>query len=172
VGLKFTRGLRSTLSNNNNNNKYNYFLHSSARPSVACSETTSCVSCDKRRECKNEASEKNKCSSVEGKRFMNGGEEKDEEQQENGGCDLHKVGHGRAGGHHALVIGDGVENLEVAVEILVELEDGGDVSAPVAVVGSRPHCDEVLLGEHVLVTLLHELMRSADELQAVDSREL
>lgn len=86
--------------------------------------------------------------------------------------DLHKVGHGRAGGDHALIVGNRVENLEVAVEILVELENGGDVAAPVAVVGGRPHRDEVLLGEHVLVSLLHELVRSADELEAVDSRKL
>jgi hypothetical protein len=30
---------------------------------------------------------------------------------------------------------------------------------PVAVIGCTPHCDEVLLGEHVLIALLHELVR-------------
>jgi hypothetical protein len=93
-------------------------------------------------------------------------------QKDCSGGNLHKVRHGSASGHHALIIRDGVENLEVSVEILVELEDAGHVAAAVAVVGGRPHGDKVLLGEHVLVALLHELMRPANELQPVDSREL
>jgi len=37
----------------------------------------------------------------------------------------------------------GVEDLEVALHVLVNVEDGGDVTAAVAVVGCRPNGHEV-----------------------------
>ena len=63
------------------------------------------------------------------------------------------------------------EDLEVAVEVIVELEDGGDVAAAVAVVGCRPYRHKAL-GEHVLVSLLDELVGAADELESVECIEL
>lgn len=42
---------------------------------------------------------------------------------------------------------------------------------PVAIVGGRPDDDEVVI-EHVLVAFLHELMRTANQLQAVEVVEL
>mmetsp|Transcript_60848 Transcript_60848/g.162752 ORF Transcript_60848/g.162752 Transcript_60848/m.162752 type:complete len:223 (+) Transcript_60848:453-1121(+) len=41
----------------------------------------------------------------------------------------------------------------------VELQDGGHVAAAVAVVGRGPHRHQVLLREHVLEALLHQLVR-------------
>lgn len=73
---------------------------------------------------------------------------------------------------HTVRVGDGVEDLEGLVETVVQLEDGGDVAAPVAVVGSRPHSDQVLVREHELVSLLHKLMGTADEVELVDVHEL
>jgi hypothetical protein len=65
----------------------------------------------------------------------------------------------------------GLEYLEVAVEVLVELEDRGDVGAAVAVVWRGPHRDEGLV-EHVLVPLHDQLVRAADQLQPVGPVEL
>lgn len=55
---------------------------------------------------------------------------------------------------------------DISLQVLVEYEDGRDVAAAVAVVGRRPHGDQRLLGKHVLEALLHQLVRSTDELQA------
>lgn len=49
--------------------------------------------------------------------------------------------------------------------------DGGDVPAAVAVVGSRPHGDQLLI-EHELVALVDKLVGSADQLQVVDVNKL
>jgi hypothetical protein len=56
--------------------------------------------------------------------------------------------------------------------VFVELEDGGDVSASVAVVGRRPNGDQNVIWEPVLVSFLNQLMGSGDQLEAVNSIEL
>ena len=54
-------------------------------------------------------------------------------------------------GYHVPVVNDsgalsdGVEDLKVVLDILVNLHDGGDVTTSVAVVRSRPHGDEVTI---------------------------
>lgn len=60
---------------------------------------------------------------------------------------------------------------KVSDELVVEREDGRDIAAAVAVVWRRPDCDEVFLGKVVLVSLHHQLVRSADEFYAVDVRK-
>lgn len=79
---------------------------------------------------------------------------------------LQKVVHGSASRVGVLLVGDGVELLELAVALVVERQDRGDVSAAVAVVGGRPDGHELLV-EHVLVTLLHKLVSTGDELELV-----
>ena len=83
-----------------------------------------------------------------------------------------EVRHGGSWGDGALVVGDCVEDLELAVEVLIQGQDGCHVATAVAVVGSGPHGDQVLLIKHVLVALLDQLMRPADQLQPVDMDEL
>lgn len=64
------------------------------------------------------------------------------------------------------------EDFELPVEILVELEDGGDVSTPITVVRSGPNSDEAFIREHIVVSLHDKLVRSADELEVVHVVEL
>ena len=64
-----------------------------------------------------------------------------------------------------------LEDFEVLVEVLVQLEDGGDVAAAVAVVGRGPHGHQRVV-EHVLVALHDELVRARDELDGVRRVEL
>jgi hypothetical protein len=61
---------------------------------------------------------------------------------------------------------------EVAIQLVVERENRRDVATAIAVVGRRPNSDEILVGKHVFVALLHQLMRAADELESVDLNEL
>eukprot|EP00965_Chrysotila_dentata_P214571 6188267-Pleurochrysis_carterae.AAC.3 len=62
-------------------------------------------------------------------------------------------------------------DLEVALELVAEREDARVVAAAIAVVGRRPDGYK-LLREHVLVPLLHQLVRTADEFKPVDLVEL
>ena len=61
-----------------------------------------------------------------------------------------------------------MEDLEVALHVVVDVEDGGDVTATVAVVGRRPNRHEVRVFEPVLEAVHDELMGSGDELEVVD----
>ena len=71
----------------------------------------------------------------------------------------------------ACVLRRRVEDLELGREVLVELEDGGHVAAAVAIVGRGPHRHEAVV-EHELVALHDELVRAADEAEAVAVVEL
>mmetsp|Transcript_7641 Transcript_7641/g.22879 ORF Transcript_7641/g.22879 Transcript_7641/m.22879 type:complete len:248 (-) Transcript_7641:431-1174(-) len=64
-----------------------------------------------------------------------------------------------------------LEDLELAVQLFVQLQNAGHVATPVAVVGRAPHRDQLLV-EHPLVALHHQLVRPCDEVQAVDVVEL
>ena len=55
-----------------------------------------------------------------------------------------------------------LEHLKVFVEVLVQLEDGRDVAAAVAVVGRAPHRDQLVV-EHPLVAVHHQLVGAGDE---------
>eukprot|EP00962_Isochrysis_galbana_P030816 scaffold10020_cov122-Isochrysis_galbana.AAC.8 len=63
------------------------------------------------------------------------------------------------------------EYLEIAPELVVQRQDASVVAATVAVVWRRPNGDKLLV-EHVLVPLLHQLVRAADELETVDGVKL
>lgn len=65
-----------------------------------------------------------------------------------------------------------MEDLKVALQVLVDVEDGGDVTATVAVVGCGPNCHEVRVLEPVLEAVHDELMSPSDELQVIDMVEL
>ena len=88
-------------------------------------------------------------------------------------CWLHKVGHEGA----PFAAGRGVwllyivKEKKVSNELVVEREYGSDIAAAIAVVWRRPDCDKVFLGKVVLVTLHHQLVRSTDEVDAVDVRK-
>lgn len=56
--------------------------------------------------------------------------------------------------------------LEFVLHVLVHFHDGRHVAATIAVIGSRPHCHELIV-KHVLVSLHHELMRATNEIQVV-----
>ena len=61
-----------------------------------------------------------------------------------------------AGGHAAGLLWGSLEDLEVLVHMLIQLEDGRDVPAAVAVVGRGPDRDQLLV-EHELEALHDEL---------------
>ena len=61
--------------------------------------------------------------------------------------------------------------LELPVKVLVQLEYCRNVATAVAVVGGRPHCDESFI-EHHLEAFHDQLVRTADEVQAVHRVEL
>lgn len=64
------------------------------------------------------------------------------------------------------------KDAEFRIQVLVDRHDGCYVSAAVAVVGCRPHCNHRVLWKVEFVTLVHKLMSSGDEFQSVDVVEL
>mmetsp|Transcript_2693 Transcript_2693/g.4548 ORF Transcript_2693/g.4548 Transcript_2693/m.4548 type:complete len:300 (-) Transcript_2693:74-973(-) len=66
------------------------------------------------------------------------------------------------------LVSQGVEDVERLVQLLVHVEDGGDVSASVAVVGRGPDGNQVLVSEPVLETVHDQLMGSGDQVDVVD----
>ena len=66
----------------------------------------------------------------------------------------------------ALVLWAVFENVEIAVQVLINLANAGQVVEPVAVVGSRPHCSQFAL-KQLLVTFLADLVGSVDPYAAV-----
>lgn len=64
------------------------------------------------------------------------------------------------------------EDLEVSVQLIVQGQNGCNVTTTVAVVWRRPHGHQVVLGEHVLEALLHKLMGTANQLQIIDLAKL
>lgn len=53
----------------------------------------------------------------------------------------------------------------------LKLQDGGNVAAPVAVVGGRPDSDQSLV-KHVLDAFMHQLVCPTDQFQVVQVHEL
>mmetsp|Transcript_20571 Transcript_20571/g.52340 ORF Transcript_20571/g.52340 Transcript_20571/m.52340 type:complete len:241 (-) Transcript_20571:499-1221(-) len=82
------------------------------------------------------------------------------------------VGGGLLGRNAASLLRCRLEDLVVLRQVLIQLEDRGHVAAAVAVVGRRPHRDERLVGEHVLVALHHKLVGARDEVDGVGRVEL
>ena len=65
-----------------------------------------------------------------------------------------------------------MEDLEVALQLVVDVEDGGHITATVAVVGCGPHGNQVGVLEPVLEAVHDELMSTSHKLQVVDVVEL
>jgi len=82
-----------------------------------------------------------------------------------------EVRDGSAVRHRTLPVVHRQENLELALEVLVDLQDRGDVTTSVAVVRGRPDRDQALT-EPVLESVHDELMRTRDEFEVVDVVEL
>jgi len=61
-----------------------------------------------------------------------------------------------------------MEDVEGLLELIVDVEDGGHVTASVAVIGRGPHCYEVLVSEPVLESVHYQLMGSGNQRDVVD----
>ena len=75
-------------------------------------------------------------------------------------------------GDRAPIIRYGAEDGEFGFKILLQTHDGRDVAAAVTVVRCRPHGDNILVLEVVLVTLVDELVGTGNKLKAIDVVEL
>jgi hypothetical protein len=71
-----------------------------------------------------------------------------------------------------LVISNSTEKLECWFQVLVDLAYGRQVSAAVAVVGSTPDGNHIIVREVILVTLVYKLVGSCNEGQIVHVAEL
>jgi hypothetical protein len=61
-----------------------------------------------------------------------------------------------------------MENVESFIKLLIDVQDGSNVTASVAVVRSRPDGNEVLVFEPVLEAIHDKLMRSCDQGNVID----
>lgn len=61
-----------------------------------------------------------------------------------------------------------MENVESFIQIFVHIQNRSNVTASVAVVWSRPDCDEVLVFEPILESIHDKLMRSGNQGDVVD----
>lgn len=77
----------------------------------------------------------------------------------------------RTGRDDPFRVGHRSEELWLSCVCIFEDHNGGDISTAVAVVGSRPHCHQLLI-KHELVAFMDKLMRSTDQLQVVDVNKL
>ena len=57
---------------------------------------------------------------------------------------------------------------EFALQIVIKLHDGGNITTTVTIVRGGPHGHEILLGEVELISLLHELVSTADQREVVN----
>lgn len=70
-----------------------------------------------------------------------------------------------------LIVADGTEQLESGFQVFTNFTDRGQVTTPVTVIGGTPHGDDVLVGEVVFVSFVHQLMRASDQGEIVDMAE-
>jgi len=84
---------------------------------------------------------------------------------------LEEVGNEGSRGDHVGLVGDGVEDLELLIVVLVDLQDGRLVSASVAIVRRGPNGHQSLI-EVELESLVDKLMRAANKLQSIHVAEL
>ena len=61
-----------------------------------------------------------------------------------------------------------MENVESFIQIFVHIQNRSNVTASIAVVWSRPDCDEVLVFEPILESIHDKLMRSGNQGDVVD----
>lgn len=77
----------------------------------------------------------------------------------------------RSGWNDSFRVGHCSEELWLSCVSVFEDHNRGDVATAIAVVRSRPHCDQLLI-KHELVALVDKLMCPADQLQVVDVNKL
>lgn len=84
---------------------------------------------------------------------------------------LQEIRCGRSGRNDSFRVGHCSEELWLSCVSIFEDHNRGNVAAAIAVVRSRPHCDQLLV-KHKLVALMDKLMCPADQLQVVDVNKL
>eukprot|EP00349_Pseudokeronopsis_sp_Brazil_P002355 CAMPEP_0202969612 /NCGR_PEP_ID=MMETSP1396-20130829/15428_1 /ASSEMBLY_ACC=CAM_ASM_000872 /TAXON_ID= /ORGANISM="Pseudokeronopsis sp., Strain Brazil" /LENGTH=228 /DNA_ID=CAMNT_0049697381 /DNA_START=33 /DNA_END=719 /DNA_ORIENTATION=- len=80
---------------------------------------------------------------------------------------------------HYVAVGDSpgalrhcMEDVKRSLQVVADVEDRSYVAAAIAVVGGRPHCDQVLVFEPVLEPVHHQLMSPGYQLNIVNVVEL
>lgn len=71
-----------------------------------------------------------------------------------------------------LVIADCTEQFEGGLQVISDLTDRGQVTAPVAVIGRTPHGYNILVVEMIFVAFVDQLVCSGDQREIVDMTEL
>lgn len=84
---------------------------------------------------------------------------------------LQEIGCSCSGWDNPLRVRHCSEELRFSCVSIFKDHNGGDVAAAIAVVRSRPHCDQLLI-EHELVAFVDKLVCPADQLQVVDVNKL
>lgn len=84
---------------------------------------------------------------------------------------LQEIGSSCSGWNDSFRVRHCPEELRLSRVRIFENHNGGDVAAAIAVVGSRPHGDQLLV-KHELVAFVYQLVRPANQLQVVDVNEL
>lgn len=75
-------------------------------------------------------------------------------------------------GDGALALANSVENVESTFHVVVDVQNGGDVTTSVTIVGSGPHGDEVGVLEPVLEAIHNKLMSTSNQVNVVNVVEL
>lgn len=70
-----------------------------------------------------------------------------------------------------LIIADCAEELKGGFEVVTNFTDGCQITTPIAIVGSTPDRHDILVGEMILITFVHELMSPCNQRQIVDVTE-
>jgi len=83
---------------------------------------------------------------------------------------LQEVRRHLARGNHSVSVRNRVEHFWFSVVAVLKLQNGGHITAPVAVIWSRPHGNQGVV-EHVLVSFVNQLMRTTYQLEIVDRHE-
>ena len=65
-----------------------------------------------------------------------------------------------------------MKNNKLSFHVLVDLQDGAYVAAPIAVVWRGPNCDQIVLIEPVFEAVHDQLVGASYDVQAVDVIEL
>ena len=88
------------------------------------------------------------------------------------GTTSQEVRHSRRVRRVALLCAYRRKNQIFTLHVFVDVQDGGDVSALVEIVRSRPNRDEALVFEPILEAIHNKLVGARHEFQAVDMVEL
>ena len=67
---------------------------------------------------------------------------------------------------------DCTKELEIWLQVLSDITHARHIPASVAIIRRTPYCHHILALEVKFVSFVHQLMRSGDEIQAVDVAEL